>query len=71
MKDKILIDFGSRVKLLRQDIGISQEGLGDKAGLHRTYVGMVERAEKNISLLNIKKIADALEISVGELMEGL
>jgi len=43
---------------------LSQEDLADKAGLHRTYIGMIERAEKNITLINVEKIANALEISI-------
>jgi transcriptional regulator with XRE-family HTH domain len=46
----------------------SQEELAFKADLHRTYIGMIERAEKNITVLNIKKIANALEININELM---
>lgn len=47
---------------------MSQEELADRAGVHRTYIGMIERAEKNITLINIEKIANALEISVSELL---
>ncbi len=66
-KDNILIQFGIRVKQLRKEKDFSQERLAFKAGLHRTYIGMIERAEKNITLLNIKKIADALEITIKDL----
>jgi len=47
--------------------GLSQEQLAFKANLHRTYIGMIERAEKNITLLNIERIANALEISINDL----
>lgn len=57
----ILIKFGDRVKEIRKNKGLSQEDLAFKAGLHRTYIGMIERAEKNITLINIEKIAKALE----------
>lgn len=71
MDEKILVKFGARVRRIRTSQGISQETLADKAGLHRTYIGMIERAEKNVSLKNIEKIANALEISVSELMETI
>jgi transcriptional regulator with XRE-family HTH domain len=65
-KKRILIKFGEKVRELRKIRGISQEELSFKADLHRTYIGMIERAEKNITLLNIEKIANSiafLEIS--------
>jgi len=52
--------FGKRVRELREARGYSQEGLAEMARLHRTYIGGVERGERNISLLNIWRIADAL-----------
>lgn len=64
MKNKILLDFGSRVRELRGKVGFSQEDLAQKAGLHRTYIGMIERGEKNITLENIYKITNALEVSL-------
>lgn len=67
MKSKILIQFGIRVKELRKVQNMSQEDLADAAGLHRTYIGMIERAEKNITLINIEKIAKALKINLKEL----
>lgn len=66
-KKNILIDFGTKVKALRKEKGLSQEELSFKADLHRTYIGMIERAEKNITLINIEKIANALEVSITEL----
>lgn len=65
--NKVLIDFGNRVKALRKEKGYSQEELAFKAGVHRTYVGMIERAEKNITLVNIEKVAKALEIEIKDL----
>jgi transcriptional regulator with XRE-family HTH domain len=62
----ILIKFGSRVKELRKEQGLSQEELAHSAGLHRTYIGMIERAEKNLTLNNIEKIANALEVDITE-----
>lgn len=67
MKKEILIKFGNKVRERRTSLGLSQETLASRAGVHRTYVGMIERAEKNITLLNIEKIAKALQISLDEL----
>lgn len=68
IKRKILVSFGHKVRESRKEKGLSQEELAAKAGLHRTYIGMIERAEKNITLTNIEKIAKALEVSISELM---
>lgn len=67
-KQNILIKFGERVREIRKKKGLSQEELADKADLHRTYIGMIERAEKNITLLNIEKIANALDVNIKELL---
>lgn len=64
---EILKTFGERVRQLRKQKDISQEELAHRADLHRTYIGMIERAEKNITLLNIEKIADALEVRIKDL----
>ncbi|MEE0340985.1 MAG: helix-turn-helix transcriptional regulator [Bacteroidales bacterium] len=66
-KEPILLAFGQRVQELRKKRNLSQEQLADMAGVHRTYIGMVERAEKNITLRNIKKIAKALDVNIKEL----
>ena len=58
-KTDVLIKFGERVRDLRKERGLSQEQLAFKADLHRTYIGMIERAEKNITRINIEKIAIA------------
>ena len=68
-KQKILIIFGDRVREIRKEKGLSQEELAYKAGLHRTYIGMIERAEKNITLVNIEKIANALEVEIANLIK--
>ena len=68
MAAKILEKFGERVREERLKQGLSQETFAEKAGVHRTYIGMIERAEKNITLINIEKIAKALEIPLCELM---
>ena len=67
-KKDILIEFGEKVREIRKGKGLSQEELAHKAELHRTYIGMIERAEKNITLLNIEKIANALEVNIKELI---
>ena len=67
-KEEILVKFGKKVKEYRAQKGISQEKLAESASLHRTYIGMIERAEKNITLLNIEKIAKALEIEPKDLL---
>lgn len=59
--------FGARVRALREPLGLSQEGLGHYAGLDRTYIGGIERGERNVSLENIWKIANALGVEPGEL----
>lgn len=53
--------------MLRKELGISQEELAYRAGFHRTYVGMIERAERNITLCNIKRVADALGVEIKDL----
>ncbi len=59
--------FGAKVRKLRQARGLSQEAFADVCGLHRTYVGAIERGERNVSLENIEKIAKALGISIASL----
>ena len=66
-KRPILLAFGQRVQELRKERNLSQEQLADLAGVHRTYIGMIERAEKNITLHNIEKIANALKVEIKEL----
>lgn len=61
--------FGKRVRQLREQKGISQEHFGFDVGLHRTYIGQIERAEKNITLKNIEKIAKQLNVNVSELLD--
>jgi len=69
MKSNILMDFGQKVRKERLKKGWSQETLANKAKVHRTYIGMIERAEKNITLENIEKIAKALKLNVSELLK--
>lgn len=71
MLDKRIEQFGARVRNLRQKANLSQEDLADKAGIHRTYIGGVERGERNLGLGNILRIADALEVSPALLFRGM
>lgn len=66
-KTSTSIRFGENVQRLRKSRGLSQEALADLAELDRSYIGGVERGERNISLNNIKKIADALQLKTYEL----
>jgi len=59
--------FGERVRKLRLERKLSQEGLAFKAGLHRTYLGAIERGERNLSLRNIAAIAKALGVTLPQL----
>lgn len=65
----ILQTFGLNVQKYRRKMQLSQESLAELAGVHRTYIGMIERAEKNITLCNMEKIAKALGIEIKELLE--
>lgn len=58
--------FAFHVRELRAQLGYSQEELAHRSGLHRTYVGAVERGERNITLLNAQRIADALEAHLSD-----
>lgn len=66
MSKTTLEKFGEKVREERRKLGLSQEELASRAGVHRTYIGMIERAEKNITLENIEKIANALKISIAD-----
>lgn len=69
MKRRILIHFGNNVKGLRKGRGWSQEDLADKSGLHRTYIGSIEKGGRNVSLVNIERIAKALNVKIDKLLE--
>lgn len=64
-----LKEFGLKVQQRRKELGISQEELAFRAGFHRTYIGMIERAERNITLSNLKRLADALEITIKDFFD--
>lgn len=61
--------FGETIRDIRKQLGISQEGLAERADLHRTYIGGIERGERNVSLENIVAIARALKVSPSYLLE--
>lgn len=63
--------FGERVRRARQERSLSQEALAERCDLHWTYIGQVERGQRNLSLHNIIKIADGLGVDAGELVRGL
>jgi len=68
---KVLVRFGRKVRNLRKIKGFSQEALAARCGLDRTYIGGIERGERNVGLQNIAVIAKALEVTIAELMQGL
>ena len=63
--------FGQRVRILRKQRGYSQEALAERADLHFTYVSSVERGERNISLINITRLARALKVSAAALLQDI
>lgn len=69
-KHDILNLFGENVRKFRRLLDISQEELANRADLHRTYIGMIERAEKNITLVNMEKIANALKVNIEDLLKN-
>lgn len=69
MHEPILQIFAHNVQQQRKAKGLSQEKLAEMAGVHRTYIGMIERSEKNITLLNMEKIAKALDVGIAELLK--
>ena len=68
-KDPLLVKFGNLVHVAREKKGISQEALGFELNLHRTYIGMIERAERSISLLQALKIIRHLNIDIKDLYD--
>ena len=63
--------FGKAIRALREERGYSQEELAERAGLHRNYVGGVERGERNVALENIVKLAGALTVRTRDLFDSL
>ena len=69
--DDPLGQFGANVRTGREKLGISQEGLAEESGLHRTYVGSIERGERNVGLRNICRLAHALGVKPSALLRGI
>ncbi len=69
-KNTVALAYGARLRELRKAKKLSQEALADKAGIHRTFVGRVERGEANITLNSILRITKALEVSLSEFFVG-
>jgi len=70
MADQALLkEFGKRIRQLRIERKLSQEELSELTGFHRTYIGMIERGERNLSLSNVGVFAKTFEMSVSELMD--
>jgi transcriptional regulator with XRE-family HTH domain len=65
--EDIRIRFGKAVRQKRNKLGVSQEAFADLCGLDRTYIGGIERGERNVALVNVEKIAKALKVSLSEL----
>jgi transcriptional regulator with XRE-family HTH domain len=68
--EDIRIRFGRAVRQKRHKLGVSQEAFADLCGLDRTYIGGIERGERNVALVNIEKIAKALRLSLAELFRN-
>ena len=69
--EDVRVRFGKAVRAHRHKLGVSQEEFADLCGLDRTYVGGIERGERNVALVNIEKLARALKISLSELLRGV
>jgi len=64
-RSPLLAQLGAQIRAVRRERGLSQEALADRAGLDRTYVGGIERGERNVSILNLEKISCALNVDIG------
>lgn len=69
MENNINIRFGKRVSALRKSIGISQEELSFRCGIHRAYMGTIERGEKSVTLDTVEKVAKGLGVTIKELFD--
>ena len=69
--DDIRLRFGKAVRKKRHTLGVSQEEFADICGLDRTYIGGIERGERNVALVNIERIAKALKLSISELFRSM
>lgn len=71
MPEDIRLRFGKALRQRRNKLGVSQEAFADMCQLDRTYIGGIERGERNVALVNIEKIAKTLKISISELFRGV
>lgn len=71
MENDILLLFGKNIRKIRLTTGLSQEKFANKIGMDRTYYASVETGKRNVSLINIKKIADGLEVPLSSLFENI
>jgi transcriptional regulator with XRE-family HTH domain len=69
MSDDTLLMLGTRIRDIRKSAGLTQEELAEKAGFHSSYIGGLERAEKNITLRNLEKVATALNVEIYDLLK--
>jgi transcriptional regulator with XRE-family HTH domain len=69
LNKSLIIEFGLRIRQLRLEKNISQEKLSSLTGFHRTYIGMIERGERNISLTNMAVFAKVFEMNISELLD--
>ncbi len=67
--EKLKRTFGDAVRKYRQQAGLSQEALADRSGLHRTYISDIERGDRNVSLVNIRRLAKALDTVPSDLLK--
>jgi transcriptional regulator with XRE-family HTH domain len=70
-KDEDLVRFGAAVRVRRQELGLSQEALADQAGVDRSHMGKLERGERNVTFLNIIRIARAVQCSPSDLFRDI
>lgn len=66
-----LAELGARIRAHREEQGLSQEALADRSGVHWTFIGQLERGQRNVSLHNLLKVAAGLGVDPGELVTGL
>lgn len=71
MTEHIQVEIGKRIRKRREEMGLTQEALADLARTHRTYIGMLERAEKRVSVETLSRIAGALNTNLSRFLEGL
>ena len=70
VKDPELIAFGQHLRVLRLERSLTQEALAEAAGLHWTYIGQIERGERNLTLKNVVRLANGLAVTPGTLVDG-